>query len=145
MAGGARKKLIDAARWWAGGSREVAKHATSNEDADVDLKFFGAPPAVRAAFAAARKTPPVDPYPVLPENWTAAQLFVQLQTQWRISAGFGGALHTGLDYAAVWAVLHGQRVRHPERVFADLRIMEAAALIDLNKREAATPKPPQHA
>lgn len=120
----------------------MAKHAPSNEDAADDLKFFGAPPAVRAAFAAARQTPAVEPYPVLPENWPAANLFLQLQTQWRIAAGMGGVMHTGLDYAAVWAVLHGQRVRHPERVFADLRLMEAAALIDLNKRDVATPKPP---
>lgn len=63
---------------------------------------------------------------VWPENWVALELFAALQTQWRI--GMGGP--TGLDYAALPAVMDLQHIAAPERpeVFESLRVMEAEAL-----------------
>lgn len=50
-----------------------------------------------------------------------------------------GAVHTGLNYAAIPAVLLELRVPYPKRagLIADLRVMEAAALPILNAREPA--------
>jgi hypothetical protein len=64
--------------------------------------------------------------PLWLENQTPFEVFVALQTQWRV--GMGGP--TGLDYAAVPVVLELYQVA-PEsrrRVFDDVRVMEAEAL-----------------
>jgi hypothetical protein len=63
---------------------------------------------------------------VWPEHETPLAAFSAMGTQWRI--GMNGP--TGLDYAALPAVLDLVEVPHNERpeVFAALRIMEAAAL-----------------
>lgn len=63
---------------------------------------------------------------VWPEHLPALRLYLDAQTQWR--EGFSGA--TGLDYAGVEALLRLQGVRGPQRAerFAELQIMERAAL-----------------
>ena len=61
-----------------------------------------------------------------PENRPAWDLWLCLQTQWRV--GMAGA--TGLDYSAVAAVMHMQgtpRKKRPE-LLALLRVMEAEVL-----------------
>lgn len=67
--------------------------------------------------------PPVE---VWPDNLSAVNAFVSMATQWR--TGFAGA--TGLDYSALPAVFDFIGIQRPERaaVFADIRIMEDAAL-----------------
>ena len=72
---------------------------------------------------------------IYPENWTTLQCFIDLQTQWR--TGMAGA--TGLDYAAVPTVLEMRgitRPKHKRKVFAGLRVMEAAALEIMAERRA---------
>ena len=63
-----------------------------------------------------------------PENIDSLNLFIALQTQWRI--GMSGA--TGLDYPAVFATidrLHRDKTdARRDELFADVQIMEAAAL-----------------
>lgn len=63
-----------------------------------------------------------------PENIDSLNLFIALQTQWRI--GMSGA--TGLDYPAVFATLdrlHRDKTdARRDELFADMQIMEAAAL-----------------
>lgn len=67
-----------------------------------------------------------DAVEIWPENLPAYELFNALGTQWR--TGMGGA--TGLDYNVVPAVLRLQAVPRADwpQLFADLRVMEAAAL-----------------
>jgi hypothetical protein len=71
---------------------------------------------------------------VWPENWTSLLAFLDCATQWRaLPAGLAGVvLYFGLDYAAVRALIgHGPEA---DATFADLRVMEAAALPILNER-----------
>ncbi|HBO3481396.1 TPA: DUF1799 domain-containing protein [Pseudomonas aeruginosa] len=61
-----------------------------------------------------------------PCNWTAFIVFEAMSTQWR--AGMCGA--TGLDYTALPVVMQMCGVAADEQpaVFADIRVMEDAAL-----------------
>lgn len=64
---------------------------------------------------------------VWPENWQSVGFFMDYcRTQWR--TGMGGP--TGLDYTAVLACLRTMRLgrERADEVFADVRVMEAAAL-----------------
>lgn len=72
------------------------------------------------------------PVAVWPDCWQAVQLFESLATQWRM--GFAGPV--GLDYAAVPAVMRLTGVPAADRkdVFADLQIMEYAALEALSEQ-----------
>lgn len=82
----------------------LAKYGLTPED-------FGGPPEVK----------------VYPDCWQAFQVFNALRTQWR--TGLGG--RTGLDYAALtktfWKA-HGVKKARRVDVFADLAVMEHAAL-----------------
>jgi hypothetical protein len=72
---------------------------------------------------------------VWPDCWRAVHTFVQLSTQWRIVALPSGAQHLlGLDYGVIPAVLELAGVPREEwsDVFADLRVMEQAALEKIN-------------
>lgn len=54
-----------------------------------------------------------------------------MQTQWRMGGGgMGGGVPTGLDYQALHAVMALMEVPEADRVqvFADVRVMEGAAL-----------------
>lgn len=60
------------------------------------------------------------------ENWPAVRFFSRLSTQWR--HGMGGP--TGLDYAAVLALVRAQRLPRAQAddLFECVQVMEAAAL-----------------
>lgn len=67
------------------------------------------------------------------ENWEAVSFFLEFcRSQWR--AGMGGA--TGLDYTAVIASLRTLRLPRErfDEVFADVRVMEHAALQEMGKQ-----------
>jgi hypothetical protein len=72
--------------------------------------------------------PPVE---VWEENAAAFQVFTAMVTQWRV--GMNGP--TGLDYAALEPVMRLTGVPRKEwpGVFADLRLMEDAALEEMRK------------
>lgn len=72
---------------------------------------------------------------VWPENWTAWEVFSAMATQWRISVGMGGAAYHGLNYTALPVVEARVGVKKKQRAdtFARLRVMEAAALGELNR------------
>lgn len=56
-------------------------------------------------------------------------LFFAMGTQWRYAtAGLGGALRTGLDYAALDATARLSGVTMTPRVFDDIRTLERSAL-----------------
>lgn len=67
------------------------------------------------------------------ENWQSVSFFLDYcATQWR--TGMGGA--TGLDYTAVIASLRTLRLGRErfDEVFADVRVMESAALEAMAKK-----------
>jgi hypothetical protein len=67
----------------------------------------------------------------------AITLFLRLQTQWRIAAGFGFARFVGLDYGGVQHAMSLANIprRDRERLFEQLQVMESAALKELNKAD----------
>lgn len=68
---------------------------------------------------------------VWPENWPAWVLFCEMETQWRV--GPGGA--TGLDYTPLFARMDRLGLTGPEweQRFADIREIEAAALVQMRE------------
>ena len=71
-----------------------------------------------------------DLFPVLRRNWSTIELFLQLQTQWRV--GMGGI--TGFDYAAIEAALRMGSLKMNKTTFKNLQIMEGAVLKALNEK-----------
>lgn len=67
---------------------------------------------------------------MLEENWLVVELFLRVQTQWRV--GMNGPI--GLDYGALQWVLRLYEVQDQRAALEDLQIMEAAALAAINKR-----------
>ena len=70
-------------------------------------------------------------FEVWQENWEIVKFFLLCQTQWRVG-GMGGV--TGLDYASCVAVIKMYETDQVA-VFEGLQIMEAAALVILNKEK----------
>lgn len=70
---------------------------------------------------------------IFPDNWPIVQAFCTLSTQWRFAPS--GRM-IGLDYAAVRPTLALMRVPRADwpEVFEGLRVMEDAALAELDKR-----------
>lgn len=65
-----------------------------------------------------------------PENWPAFCLFMDMQTQWRM----GMDMPTGLDYTALFALMEVHGIADRRDVFADIQVMEAAALKAMRKK-----------
>lgn len=65
------------------------------------------------------------------DNWEVVQLFMRLQTQWRASDGFW----LGLIYDSIVVLLELEDVPNRRETFADLQIMEFAALQVLNEKK----------
>lgn len=61
---------------------------------------------------------------MLEENWSAVQLYLAVQTQWRV-AGMGGVL-IGLDYAAVDVVM--RRLGFEDEAFRGMQVIERVVL-----------------
>lgn len=76
---------------------------------------------------------PSKDFEVWPENWPALQMFLRVQTQWRV--GMNGLI--GLDYGAVaWLLsLYSETDQHRELLEA-LQIMEGAVLAATASKEA---------
>ncbi len=72
--------------------------------------------------------PPED-FEVFEENWPVVEMFLRLQTQWRTT--MNGLL--GLDYGAVAWLLRLYEVKDPRALLEDLQVMEAAALLIINR------------
>lgn len=73
---------------------------------------------------------------ILPENLIVFDIFLAMQTNWRVIAGMGGTAYQGLDYAAIPPVLQMFRIPKKDHadVFKELRLMEAEAIPLLNKK-----------
>jgi hypothetical protein len=74
-------------------------------------------------------------FEVYEENWPSLELFLEVQSQWRLVAGMSGASYLGLDYQGVEAFMRLKPVPRKDRagLFQDLLIMEREALRVLNK------------
>ena len=70
-----------------------------------------------------------------PASWRAFQIFTDCQTQWRFGQSLSGAERQGLDYAAVWSVINGLRVKNPGKVFRDIQYLEVGALGEFRGRQ----------
>jgi len=76
--------------------------------------------------------PRTDDFEVWEENWPVLEMFLRCQTQWRTT--MAGVL--GLDYVAVAWLLKLYEVEDPRALLEDLQVMEAAAMMALNSKEA---------
>lgn len=76
---------------------------------------------------------PDEPITVWPANWPVVRLFLALSTQWRIATGLGPVVWLGLRYTEA-DVLMRREPAFATVDFADLRLMETAALAILNTR-----------
>ena len=71
-------------------------------------------------------------YEVLPSNWLALTIFVQVQTQWRTDQG----VLIGLDYKSLeWIFkLNKKQIKKPLEILADLQVLEAKIVETVNKK-----------
>jgi hypothetical protein len=99
------------------------------------MEAMGAPPEVIEE-AKRRAQPEEEIFWVYEENWESVLFFFALQTQWKVG-GMGG--HIGLDYAGVEAAIRVNEIPRNKRkaLFADIQIMESAAMKALNKKHEA--------
>lgn len=72
-------------------------------------------------------------FEVAESNWEALLFFLACDTQWRVVLGMAGLLWIGLDYTACDVI--ARRMQVPDDAFLDLKIMEGAALSELNDRD----------
>lgn len=102
----------------------------SYKEAIADLEAFNAPEEVIAELEEMQKN---EDFEVWEENWSYVEMFLRMQTQWRVS--FSGLV--GLDYnAAKWLFDLFDVNDHKEMLDA-LMVMERAALIAMNERSAS--------
>lgn len=125
------KKLIEAARWWAGVREEAAPDFTPDLSIVEAMEAMCAPAedveAVRAQVLA--EAPPEEPegFGVYADNLTTVSAFLALRTQWNY-AGMAGQ-RTGFNYAGVSAWLQAHiKPRRRRALFSDLQVMEHAVL-----------------
>lgn len=67
-------------------------------------------------------------FEVWPELVESLRCFLACRTQWRMGAGYQKPFFIGLDYTGVRITLQALRVRDWRSVFADIQVMEGAAL-----------------
>lgn len=70
-------------------------------------------------------------YEILPCNWQSIEIFINIQTQWRIDQG----VIFGLDYNAIKFIfdLKKHEIKKPLEILADLQLLEAKIVETLNK------------
>ena len=69
------------------------------------------------------------------ENWETVLMFLRMQTQWMVT--FGGV--TGLKYEVLLSaggLFDIYNVENRREMLEDLKIMEAAALTEMNKKDS---------
>ena len=70
-------------------------------------------------------------FEVWEDNWQSVEMFLRLQTQWRV--GMNGLI--GLDYGAAEWLFRICGVEDQRSLLEDLQVMEAAVLAAAAKRE----------
>ena len=74
-------------------------------------------------------------YEVMAQNADALRIWLDCENQWRVLAGMGGAIWLGLDLNAADVVLRRSGLGNADQIFADLILMESAAMEVLGKAE----------
>lgn len=129
-----RKKLIEAARWWAGARDEAPGTFEPDYSVLEAMEAWGASAEdldkVRARIDAAANAPPAEgeAFGVYAENLPVVAAFEALRTQWQY-AGMAGQ-RMGFCYAGVtaWLELFVHR-RQRRTVMHGLQVMERAVLV----------------
>lgn len=117
---GGKKKLTEAAAWWATLPQDEPLVDTVAEDMKAfGVKGFELPEWMREDRAQAAE------FEVLPENWDAVSAFFNCTTQWQHNKD-GRAI--GIRYEALHRVLGWMRIEDPADVFWRVRLMEATAV-----------------
>lgn len=68
------------------------------------------------------------------ENWDSLTMFLRMQTQWTVTMGG----YVGLKYEVLLGasgLMSLYDVSNPREMLEDLQVMEAAALLELNKSD----------
>jgi hypothetical protein len=76
--------------------------------------------------------PRTDDFEVWEENWPVVEMFLRCQTQWRTTM----SRVLGLDYGALKWLFSLYSVEDQRALLEDLQVMEGAAMMALNNREA---------
>tara|TARA_B100000676_G_scaffold124890_1_gene124373 strand:- start:8451 stop:8768 length:318 start_codon:yes stop_codon:yes gene_type:complete len=71
-------------------------------------------------------------YYILPDNWLTMEIFIMVQTQWRLEQG----VILGLDYNVLeWIFKLKQKdIKKPLELFADLQVLEGKIVETINKK-----------
>ena len=93
-----------------------------------DLAAFGASVEIMEAVKDQSRS---DDFEVFEDNWQAVMFFMRLQTQW--VATMGGVV--GLSYPAVEVMFRIEGIENQRELFADLQVMEFAALQVMNTKD----------
>lgn len=80
------------------------------------------------------RKPQAEDFEIWQDNLPALEIFLACNKQWRILTGGDKPWYQGLRYLEVEAVLRLKRVKDKAAVFADVQVMEEAAMIALNER-----------
>ncbi|MFI0472237.1 DUF1799 domain-containing protein [Halomonas sp. HMF6819] len=117
---GRRKKLTGAGQWWC----RPGKIKDHTED---DAKAWGIKRAARA-----RPAQP-ETYGVWAEHWPALELFLAMDSQWRVVADpqRGTLIYQGIDYTALYGHPKYARLDHAEQdaLLAQVQLLELGARV----------------
>jgi hypothetical protein len=100
-------------------------------DDDLAAQFSRMGVVVEGAAAA----PAPEAFEVMGQNVAALRVWLDCEHQWRVAAGMGGIVWLGLDLVAVDVVLRRSGTERADEVFADIVLMEAAAMEVLGKAD----------
>jgi hypothetical protein len=100
-------------------------------DQDIEAQFARLGAVIEGATAALEP----DAYEVMAQNAEALRVWLDCENQWRVVAGITGIVWLGLDFGAVDVVLRRSGIARADEVFADIVLMETAAMEVLGKAE----------
>jgi Phage related hypothetical protein (DUF1799) len=78
--------------------------------------------------------PQDEDFEIWQDNLPALEIFLACHKQWRILTGGDKPWYQGLRYLEVEAVMRIRRIKNQAAVFADVQVMEEAAMTALNER-----------
>lgn len=129
---GTHKKLVGAARHWAGADAPPRAAAAVDEGVIEGLRFFGASEEDIAREAAKRQVQEQAEaeFEVYADCWDSLQAFLMVQTNWLYRTVGFGSQRVGLCRSAMESTLRMAGIPRLQwqALFADMRVMELAVL-----------------